>query len=57
MGRPVRELLVGRRPNVYRVLFLIVGDEVIVLRVRRAQRRWLTDEEMWSGLDDDPAAP
>jgi plasmid stabilization system protein ParE len=32
----IRQLLFGKRPNVYRALFAIVGDEVQVLHIRRA---------------------
>ncbi len=38
----LREILFGRRPNVYRVIFLIDRDTVRVLRIRRARRRPLT---------------
>ncbi len=41
----LREILFGRRPNVYRVIFLIDGDTVRVLRIRRAQRRPLTRKQ------------
>jgi plasmid stabilization system protein ParE len=37
----VRELLFGKRPHVFRVLFTIREDDVRVLRIRRAQRRSL----------------
>jgi plasmid stabilization system protein ParE len=36
---PVRQLLVGRRPHVYRVLFVIRGKVVRVLHVRHGARR------------------
>lgn len=32
----VRQMLFGKKPNVYRVLFTIVEDEVRVLHIRRA---------------------
>ena len=33
----LREILFGKTPNVYRVIFMIDGDTVRVLRIRRAQ--------------------
>ena len=35
----IRQLLYGRRPHVYRILFTINGDVVNVLHVRHARRR------------------
>lgn len=35
----VRQLLYGRRPHVYRILFAIEGDVVQVLHIRHARRR------------------
>jgi plasmid stabilization system protein ParE len=35
----VRQLLYGRRPHVYRVLFAIEGDVVQVLHIRHGRRR------------------
>ena len=42
----LRNLLYGRRPHVYRAVFTIEGDTVWILRVRRAQRRPLTRDEL-----------
>ncbi len=42
----LRELLFGKRPNVFRVLFTIHEGEVRVLRILRAQRRFLTQEQI-----------
>jgi hypothetical protein len=42
----LREMLFGRRPNVFRTLFTIDGDAVRVLRVRRATRRSLSRREL-----------
>ncbi|HVS39103.1 MAG TPA: type II toxin-antitoxin system RelE/ParE family toxin [Gemmataceae bacterium] len=36
LGVDLRELLYGRRPRVYRILFTITGQTVNVLRVRHA---------------------
>jgi toxin ParE1/3/4 len=44
--REIRQLLFGRRPNVYRVIFTIDGNTVRVLRIRRASRRFLTKREL-----------
>ena len=41
----IRQLLFGKKPNVFRILFLIEGDEVRVLRIRRASRRYLSRRE------------
>lgn len=35
----VRQLLYGRRPHVYRILFTIDGDVVRVLHIRHARRK------------------
>jgi plasmid stabilization system protein ParE len=39
---PVRQLLYGKKPHVYRILFMIEEHRVFVLRVRhtRQQRLW-----------------
>jgi plasmid stabilization system protein ParE len=50
-GVEIRELHFGRRPNVFRVLFLIDGQIVRVLRIRRAQRRRLTKREIDDAQD------
>ena len=46
VSREIRQLLFGRRPNVYRAVFTIEGDTVRVLRVRRGSRRFLTKREL-----------
>jgi plasmid stabilization system protein ParE len=51
----LREMLYGKRPNVYRVVFMIDGDIVRVLRIRRAQRRMLTRKQIDEASEqDDP---
>jgi plasmid stabilization system protein ParE len=35
----VRQLLYGRKPHVYRILFTIEGDAVKILHIRHARRR------------------
>jgi plasmid stabilization system protein ParE len=44
--REIRQLLFGKRPNVYRAVFTIDGDSVRVLRIRRASRHALTKREL-----------
>jgi plasmid stabilization system protein ParE len=39
----VRQLLYGRKPHEYRVLFTIDGDMVVVLHVRHGRRKRLTE--------------
>lgn len=38
LRRSVRQLLFGKPPDVYRVLFVVVNDEVRVLRIRHGAR-------------------
>ncbi len=45
----LRELHFGKRANVFRVIFTIDADTVRVLRIRRAQRRWLTRSQIEEG--------
>ena len=47
----LREFHVGRRPNVFRAIFTIDGDNVRVLRIRRAQRGWLTRRQIEEAAD------
>jgi plasmid stabilization system protein ParE len=49
----VRELLYGRKPYVFRIIFVIDGSRVRVLRVRRGQRRQLTSEELDRAIQHD----
>ena len=39
----VRELLYGRKPHLYRVLFTIEGDTVVILHIRHGRRLPRTD--------------
>ena len=39
----MRQLLYGRKPHVYRILFTIEGDAVYVLRIRHGRRRRLDE--------------
>ncbi|MBI3468669.1 MAG: type II toxin-antitoxin system RelE/ParE family toxin [Planctomycetes bacterium] len=47
----LREFLFGRRPNVFRVVFVIDGHKVRILRILRAQRRFLTRRQIRDALD------
>lgn len=42
----LRELHFGKRPSVFRVIYTIDNNVVRVLRIRRAQRRWLSRREI-----------
>jgi plasmid stabilization system protein ParE len=42
-GREIREMLQGKRPNVYRILYEVRGTVVRVLRVRHSARRPQSD--------------
>jgi plasmid stabilization system protein ParE len=46
VAREIRQLLFGKRPNVYRAVFTIDGDTVRVLRIRRTSRRFLTKQDL-----------
>jgi plasmid stabilization system protein ParE len=39
----VRQLLYGRKPHVYRILFTVEGDTVNVLHIRHGRRRPLAE--------------
>ena len=49
--RELRQLLYGKRPNVFRAVFTVDEEASIVwiLRIRRAQRRPLSKEELGEG--------
>jgi len=51
VSHEIRHLLFGRRPNVYRAVFTIVGDTVRVLRIVRGSRRWLTRRQIQEAGD------
>lgn len=44
--RELRQFLFGKRPNVFRAVFLVEGQAVRVLRIRRASRRQLKQKEL-----------
>jgi plasmid stabilization system protein ParE len=41
---PVRQLLYGKKPHVYRILFAVENDKVFVLRVRHTKQQRFIDE-------------
>ena len=45
-GREIRELHFGKRPNVFRVLYLIDGEKVRVARIIRSSRMPLGKDEI-----------
>lgn len=49
----LRDFLFGKRPNVYRVVFVIDDDIVRVLRIRRSQRGTLTSYEIRRAMLDE----
>lgn len=50
---PVRQLLYGKRPHIYRVLFIVQADVVYVLHVRHGARQALGRDELVFPPDDD----
>lgn len=46
LRRSIRQLLFGKPPDVYRVLFVVVNDEVRVLRIRHGAREQLEEEDI-----------
>lgn len=46
LGTEVRQLLLGRRRKVYRILFRIRGDTVEILRVRHARQDYLGPDDL-----------
>lgn len=51
--REIRQRLFGRRTGVYRVLFVVEGQTVKVLRILRAQKRTLTSGQIRKALEPD----
>jgi plasmid stabilization system protein ParE len=49
----LREVLFGKTPNVYHAIFMIDGDTVRVLRIRRAQQRQLTQKQIGEASEHD----
>jgi plasmid stabilization system protein ParE len=42
----IRQLLYGRRPHIYRILFIIRGEDVYVLHIRHGARQAMHPEEI-----------
>lgn len=53
VGIELREFLFGKRPYVFRSLFIIEGDVVRILRIRRAQRRPLSSVDLRKAIAPD----
>lgn len=55
MDVELREIHFGKKPNVYRVIFIVDGETVRALRIRRAQRRSLTRKQVHeASIPDEP---
>lgn len=52
-GEDLRQLLFGRKPNVFRAIFVIDESAVRVVRVVRAQRRFLTRRQIEEAIKPD----
>lgn len=46
LNRELRQLLYGRKPNVFRAVFVIEGQQVRIVRIRRAAQKPLTRDEL-----------
>ena len=46
VGQEVRELLIGRRRGVYRLLFIVSGKQVEILRVWHGARNSVTRDDL-----------
>jgi plasmid stabilization system protein ParE len=46
VGSEIRQLIFGRRQGAYRALFVIVGDQVKILHIRRAIRDWANPDDL-----------
>ena len=46
LGRDIRMKLVGKRAQIYRILFTFTDNEVIVHRIRHAAQDYLTEDEL-----------
>lgn len=45
-GRDIRQLLYGKRPSLYRILFIVRDDLVHILRIRHGAQRRLALEDL-----------
>jgi toxin ParE1/3/4 len=51
---PIRQMLYGKSPHVYRVLFIVRGDRVYVLHVRHGARQTMEAGDLRFPAEDDP---
>jgi plasmid stabilization system protein ParE len=49
----LREFHFGKKPYVFRTIFTVDGQTVRILRIRRAQRRYLTRQEIDEAASSD----
>ena len=47
----LRDFLFGKRPYIFRVIYTIRTDVVLIIRIRRAQRRRIGPDELRDALD------
>ena len=47
----LRDFLFGKRPYVFRVIYTIRAEVVLIIRIRRSQRRRLTSDDIRDALD------
>jgi len=53
---PIRQMLYGKAPHIYRVLFILRGNRVYVLHVRHGARRTMEPSELrFPAKDDAPS--
>ena len=45
-GEPIHQLLVGKSPHIYRVLFIVRQNAVFVLHIRHGAREYLRPDEI-----------
>jgi plasmid stabilization system protein ParE len=45
-GEKIRQLLYGRRPHVYRILYIIRGTDVYILHVRHSARQTMERDDI-----------
>jgi plasmid stabilization system protein ParE len=49
----IRQLLYGKRPGVYRILFTIVNDTIFIVHIRHAARRFLGESDSAEADEND----
>src|SRR5689334_14811128 len=53
LGRDIRQLLYGKRPHIYRILFEIREETVFILRIRHGAQAPLQAEDLEEGESDE----